>query len=96
MALEGFPLDHLSNVYNLAGPLQSAPQLFNKDISEALDDTRKTFPELGESVAHYNFHGGQYDLQVDEDAARMDMLKGWSKCKECFYNLKTTHMKNAY
>jgi len=52
--------------------------------------------KIGDKVAHYNFHGGQHDLLVPEEAATLQTLSEKSECPECFYTLSTLDMKNTY
>jgi len=98
MALDNFPIEHLSNVFNLGAPLQEPPHQFNSKIGETLKKTQKSWPasKFAENVAHYNFHGGHHDLLVSEEATKLEGLKENSKCEGCFLHLSTVHMKNMF
>jgi len=54
-------------VYNLAGPLKLAPQIFNSGVSDLLQDIVNEYSEnvaKFEHVTHYDFTGGPRDLLV--------------------------------
>jgi len=89
-----FPVKTLSNIYSLAGPLAEEAQMFGRGMG--IEELAAKVPDLGDTVAHYDFHGGAKDLLVTASAARFGGIKEKSSCPDCFFSMETVKMKNVY
>jgi hypothetical protein len=65
MGYHDFPSGKMLNLFNLAAPLEQAPQQVSPDLEQTLQSIRENYDhEKFSNVAQFNFNGGLRDTLI--------------------------------
>ena len=98
MQYKNFPVNHLMNVFNLAGPLAEAPQQLSADVQALLDEVIEGYdPRRFSHVANFNFNGGPRDQLVPHHITSFSRFtERYASIADNFYSLGTLEMRNVF
>jgi len=89
----------LQNVFNLAGPLQNAPQRLSGGVDVSLETVllQLDFSKMGH-IAHFNISGGPRDMNVPSADSSFERIVQVNDLADpaLFFDISTIKTKNLY